>query len=101
MDDHLNFTLRSELWIYQGKAAWFFVTVPEKESAKIKFFSADVKRGWGSVRVSVKIGDTQWNTSIFPDSKSGTYLLPVKAEIRKKEKLKAGDMVVLELQVMA
>jgi len=79
----LSFTFTSELWMYQGKGAWFFVTLPTSESEKIKFFNQG-RRGWGSVRAMVTIGKTKWQTSIFPDSKAGAYLLPIKADIRKK-----------------
>lgn len=83
-----QFKITAPLWIYNGaKAAWHFFTIPQIESAQIKFLAADVKRGWGSVRVQVRIGMTEWRTSIFPDSKTQTYILPVKAEVRKKESL--------------
>jgi hypothetical protein len=52
------------------------------------------------VPVKATIGKTSWRTSIFPDSKSGSYVLPVKAGVRKKEKLEEGDTVALTLEVM-
>lgn len=87
------------IWLYQGKGAWFFVTVPVQESANIKFLHSHPRSGWGSVRVKIKIGKTEWKTSIFPDSKTKTYLLPVKAEVRKKEKITLGDKIAVTLQV--
>ncbi|TAN58770.1 MAG: DUF1905 domain-containing protein [Rhodospirillales bacterium] len=95
----LEVTFSAELWMYQGKGAWFFVTLPKKESQKIKPFREPLRRGWGSVRVTAKIGKTSWKTSIFPDSKAGAYLLPVKAEIRKKEKLADGSRVSVKLRI--
>ena len=95
----LSFTFTSELWMYQGKGAWFFVTLPRKEAEQIKFFNQR-RRGWGSVRVMVTIGKTKWQTSIFPDSKTGSYLLPIKADVRKKEKIEAGSAVTLTLRVV-
>ena len=97
----LNFTFTSEIWVYQGKAAWFFVTLPMEESRQIKFFNSHNKRrGWGAVRVKARIGKTEWQTSIFPDSKAGAYILPVKSEIRKKEKITAGNNIVVELNIL-
>ncbi len=43
--------------------------------------------------IKVNINKTSWDTSIFPDSKTGTYVLPVKASIRKMEGLFDGDVV--------
>lgn len=87
------------IWLYQGKGAWFFITVPTQESANIKFLHSLPRLGWGSVRVKVKIGKTEWKTSIFPDSKTGTYLIPVKADVRKKENITLGDSVAVTLEV--
>jgi len=88
----MKFSFSSNLKIYNGeKATWFFASLPKEESEQIKFFSKHMRKGFGSVRVEVEIGSTKWKTSVFPDSKSGVYVLPVKAEIRKNENLKDGD----------
>ncbi len=93
------YTLRSELWLYPGETAnWHFVSVPKKESEKIKN-EVPQKRGFGSVRVTVTIGKTTWMTSIFPDKRSGTYLLPIKADVRKKESLHKGDIVTFRIEI--
>jgi len=86
----IAFTAR--LWKYPGDtAAWFFVTLGAKESAAIK--ASQKKRvGFGSVRVTAVLGKTSWKTSVFP-TKEGRYLLPVKAEVRKKEDVGQGDDV--------
>jgi hypothetical protein len=92
---------KAKLWIYEGKAAWHFVTLPKGESAKIKAVFGSMKRGWGSLPVLATMGQAQWKTSIFPDSKRGAYLLPIKAEVRLKEQAKAGDQrsIVIELRL--
>ena len=95
----LNLSFTAKLWMYQGQGAWFFVTLPKKESAVIKHLSSSKRRGWGSVPVRARIGKTTWKTSIFPDSKAGAYLLPVKADIRKKENLGADSKVKVELDL--
>ena len=58
-----------------------------------------MKRGWGSLPVTVTIGKTSWKTSIFPDAKAGAYLLPLKADVRKKEKILASDTVSFSLEI--
>lgn len=65
--------------------AWRFLHVNKKVSDEIKKKYAGKAVGFGSIRVIVKVGKTTWNTSIFPDKKSGTYLLPTKASVRKSE----------------
>jgi Domain of unknown function (DUF1905) len=90
-------------WLYSGKGAWYFVTLPEKDAAEISYFSKALnggkRTGWGSVRVSVQIGKTCWDTSLFPDSKSKSYLLPLKAAVRKAENIMDGRSVKVRLSL--
>lgn len=94
-------TFTTPLWLWNGKGAWHFVTLPVDESAMIRMAipTNGPKRGWGSVRVKARIGETSWNTSIFPDTKSGAYLLPVKAEVRKREGLEVDKAVEVTLSL--
>ena len=55
--------------------------------------------GVHTLPVIVTIGKTSWKTSIFPDKKSATYLLPLKAEIRKKENIKDKDVVDFKIEI--
>jgi hypothetical protein len=43
----------------------------------------------------VRIGATTYYTSLFP--KDGGYLLPIKAAIRKAERIELGDVVSISL----
>ena len=80
-------------------AGWHFAGVPKKESAEIKENFSTISRGWGSLPVQVTIGKTTWDTSIFPDRKSGTYLLPLKSQIRKKEDIMNKDKILLTIKI--
>ncbi len=85
--------MESKVWLYPGMAGWHFISLPEKQSAEIKEQFGMMKRGWGSLPVFITIGKTTWESSIFPDKKTNSYLLPIKAAIRKKEKISEGDVV--------
>ena len=91
----------SLLWVWKGEAAgrWYFLTVPEEECAEIKAHALSLPRGFGSVRVEARIEQVTWGTSVFP-LKAGGYLLPVKADIRKRAKIGAGDEVTVELTLV-
>ena len=82
---------------YQGKTAWYFATLPVDTSSWIKSMQS-VRHGFGSVRVKVQIGQSQWQTSIFPDNKANAYVLPIKAAIRKLENIDDGSQVTIDLQ---
>ena len=92
----------AELWRYDGDAGWFFVSLPTELSDVIRQEHPPlITSGFGSVRVSVRIGSSQWATSVFPDRARGTYLLPVKKSVRLTEGLDAGDRVLVELTVLS
>lgn len=55
--------------------------------------------GWGSLPVNVSLGKSRWKTSIFPDKKI-FYLLPIKSQIRKAEKINDGDLINLEIEII-
>lgn len=95
----INFS--EKLWEYDGNASWHFITVPAEHAQAIKEVTAsEPRRGFGSVKVEVTIGSSNWKTSVFPDSSNGTYLLPVKKEVRTTEKISAGDMVELQITIL-
>lgn len=81
-------------------AGWHFLSVPKKQSEEIKSEYGSMKKGWGSLPVMATMNKTSWKTSIFPDKKSGTYLLPLKAEIRKKESVFAHDEVQFLIEIL-
>jgi hypothetical protein len=94
-----SFKIRTKVWLYPGMAGWHFISVPQKQSAQITTRFGVLKRGWGSLPVAVTVGKTTWNTSIFPDKKTGTYLLPLKAAVRKKEGIKSTSTISLSIQI--
>jgi hypothetical protein len=80
-------------WDFEGGTAWVFVTLPEEASAAIEAVPRPPKPGFGAIRVTVMLGESRWSTSIFPDSKVGRYILPIKKAVRRAEGVGVGDMV--------
>jgi len=93
------FEFAAPLWRYPGADGWHFVSLPPEISTDITDISTGIRRGFGSVRVAVTVGSTSWRTSIFPDSKTGTYLLPVKKAVRVAERLEVGDQIKAQLEI--
>ncbi|GGK68292.1 DUF1905 domain-containing protein [Ornithinimicrobium pekingense] len=90
----------AELWRWAAaQDAWFFVTLPDDASALVRERPRP-RRGFGSVRVEVTVGTTTWRTSVFPDSGSGRYVLPVKKAVRTAEDLEEGEPVDVRLSVL-
>ncbi|WP_245969584.1 DUF1905 domain-containing protein [Calidithermus roseus] len=85
-----------EVFEWRGPAPFYFVTVPQEESRLIKSVSSLLTYGWGVIPVRVRIGKTEWKTSLFP--KDGLYLLPLKDKVREAESLGEGDTVMVRLE---
>lgn len=86
--------------VYPGATAWYFATLPKSVAREIDFEHGHHKAGFGSLRVSVTIGQTKWQTSIFTDTKSNSYMLPLKTEVRKAENIDVDSIVQIELEII-
>lgn len=93
----MNIEFDGEIWFWKGPAPWYFVTVPPQECHELKAISGMVTYGWGMIPVQVRIGHSEWTTSLWP--KDGSYIVPIKASIRKAEQLAEGDNVTVQLDV--
>jgi hypothetical protein len=86
-----------EVWSWRGPAPYHFVSVPEDECGVIESTAAMVSYGWGMIPVAVRIGDTDWTTSLWP--KDGRYIVPLKDKVRQAEGIEIGDTVTVRLTV--
>ena len=94
-----EFRFTSALWRWPAQEAWCFITVPAELAEEIRL-SSGPPRGFGSVRVEATINATTWRTSLFPDSGKGTFLLPIKKEVRRAEDLDVDDLADVTLRVL-
>lgn len=91
-------TVRGPVWLWQGsdgapaKGSWYFLTVNGDMASAIRSAAAKAD-AWGSVRIEATIGGTTWRTSLFPSKAHGGWLLPLKAAVRKAEKIAEGTVV--------
>jgi hypothetical protein len=93
-------TVTGPLWLWTGeKGSWHFFTVPEEQSDEVRAHCFAMMRGFKSERVEATVNGVTWRTSVFP-MKSGGYFLPVKAEVRRKAGIVAGDEVTIELDLL-
>ena len=76
-----------------GEGGWHFLTLPTDCAADIREVTVGRTRGFGSVRVNVTIGESTWSTSIFPDTKAKSFVLPLKKAVRRAEDFEVDDRV--------
>ena len=96
----MSYAFEAPLWLWEARRtdAWTFVSLPTDVADEVLDLVGDRTRGFGSVRVEVTVGDTVWQTSIFPSS--DTYVLPVKKVVRRSESLEVGDTVRVRLTLV-
>jgi len=95
----MKYKLRGRVWIYPGKIPWHFITVSKGAASEIKENFGNSGHGFGSIPVHVTIGLSRWQTSIFPYAKEDSYLLPLKAEVRKSEEIFEGNTISYLLEI--
>ena len=90
--EEAQFEFDAEVWLHQGDAAWHFVTVPADISDEIRARTSGDGRAFGTVPVTITVGETSWSTSLFADTQRDAYLIPIKAQVRRREQLADGDV---------
>lgn len=98
-DERPEFTFTSSLWLYVPDGSWHFLDLPFEVTDEIEDLVGP-RGGFGSVRVEVTIGGSTWKTSVFPDSKRKTFILPVKKAVRTAEGLEEGSSCGVTLRLV-
>lgn len=96
-----SFTVSGPVWLWQGggkegepaKGSWYFLTIGGTDADAIRTAASGRTGGWGSVKIEAELGGTRWTTSLFPSKELGGYFLPLKAGVRKAERIGEGDEI--------
>ena len=96
----MTYSFTAEVWEWTARTSWFFVNLPEDQADDIEERYGRRAAGFGSVRVDVTVGSTNWQTSIFPSTENETYVLPLKKAVRVAESLEPGSSATVELRVI-
>ena len=91
----LEFT--GEVVEWRGPAPFHFVVVPPDEAQWLQDISQDVTYGWGMIPVTVRVGATDFTTSLWP--RKGAFVVPLKDAVRAAEDVELGDVVTVSLWI--
>ena len=98
-------TLPLKRW--QGdKATYHLVTLSGDEAeaiamhARLHRLEFGRTRGFGSVKVNARIGETRWKTSVFPQSQQSEWVLLIAKKVMRAENLAVGEPVAIELELL-
>jgi hypothetical protein len=95
-----RFTGRLFAWDEDQPDSWVFLALPAEVSDLVEEESVGSRRGFGSVRVGARLGQSTWETSVFPSKEHGTYLLPIRRAVRRAEGVTPGDTVEVAVTVV-
>jgi hypothetical protein len=87
LNGKIQYEFSARTWRHSSPNGWCFVSLPTEIADEIRTNLKWQEEGWGRLKVKAKIGNSEWHTAIWFDTKHKTYILPLKAEIRKKENL--------------
>jgi Domain of unknown function (DUF1905) len=82
---------------WRGPAPFYWLALPENCCASVRAEAAEASYGWGAIPVRVRIGGTEWETSLLPQN--GGYVLPVKDAVRRREDVGDGDTVTVAMSI--
>ena len=101
----VSFTATLRVWPTESHGDMSYVTIGGEAAEAIRGFELlrrlefGHRRGFGSVKVEVTVGDSFWSTSVFPQ-KDGGWFLPMKKAICRAEALQPGDEVEIRLDLV-
>lgn len=95
----VRFEFEAEVIEWRGPSPFFFVPIPRQHTDELRRLAKAVSYGWGVVPVEATIARASFTTSLFP--KDDGYLLPLKAVVRRKTNVTAGDQVTVEMTIGA
>ncbi len=99
MTGKIKYECSAEIWKHSAQGGWYFVTLPKEYSEEIRANLQWQEEGWGRMKATAQIGEQKWQTTIWYDTKHQSYILPIKSEIRKKEKLELNQRIAFSVWV--
>lgn len=95
----IAYTFQANVWQHASPGGWYFVSLPLEVGSEIRSHSGWQEEGWGRLKSTAKIGDSIWKTAIWFDTKLNTYLLPLKAMVRTKERIELDQKIEITLWI--
>ncbi len=89
----IKYEFSAKTWQHSSSGGWYFVSIPKQMAKEIREILRSEEEGWGRLKAVARIGNSEWKTAIWFDSKNETYLLPLKSEIRRKENIEAEKQI--------
>jgi len=99
MNGKIKYQFAGKVWQYSSPGGWHFISLPIEMANEIRENLKWQEEGWGRLKANAAIGNIEWETAIWFDTKHNTYLLPIKADIRKKAKIVTGNDIEVDIWI--
>ena len=99
MDGKIKYEFSTKMWKHSAPGSWHLISLPKNISKEIRENLKWQEEGWGRMKAVAKVGQFDWETAIWFDTKMNTYILPVKVEIRKKANLVISKKFNIEIWI--
>lgn len=99
MEGKIKYTFSCKIWKHNATGGWYFASLPKRISHEIRANLKWQEEGWGRMKVTAECNEIIWETAIWFDTKKQSYLLPIKAEVRRKCKLKMDTNIDLAVWI--
>jgi hypothetical protein len=102
--DTYEFTAILDRWTSASHGTMHWVSVPAPIAqvldgvALMRRLETGRRAGFGSVKLTMRIGSSRWSTSAFPLRERG-WSIPVSAKVRKAHELVSGEPVEVAITV--
>ena len=100
-------TLTAPLTRWQGeRGTWHLLVITGEPAealamhARLRRLEYGRQRGFGSIKVTALIGNTEWSSSVFPQNKSAEWILLVSKTVVRAEGLIEGEPVQTKLELL-
>ena len=106
MTEEVAFTAPLQIWTNDSESSSVgFVTLPAGAAERVaahelmRRLELGKRRGFGSVKVTARLGASTWDTSVFPQKGREAWFMAVKVAVRRAEGIEEGDPVKLVLEL--
>ncbi len=96
-DPLLEISFTGKVIHWRGPAPFYFVVIPDDQVGEVRWAARIASYGWGCVPVDASASGLAFRTALFP--KDGGYMLPLKAEVRKKLGIDLGDSIAITMRI--
>ena len=93
----MEVTFTATLFEWRGPAPYYWLALPPDAVDDVQAEAAATTYGWGAIPVRVRVGGSEWETSLLP--RDGGYVMPVRKAVRLGEGLTEGGSVTVGLTV--